>query len=331
MKKKSGITWQVTQSHIKKKKKVKLALLMLLVVLTTVIAGNLLRLVNSLFEPLNSVFDQRTYLWDGDSNLNLVYKNGENISLLVIISGERKVLSLDIPSNTFIKVPGDFGSWELRSIFDLGGGDLKASSKLLKDSLSVFFGLPIDGFLSSSEEIPSSKILRDFKNPFSVVSLLNKLKTDLTPLELISLYTLLQQVRSDKIESFDILGLDVLNSSELADGSHVYLPGSRLDSFISENFSDPKIKNEQKTIAVLNGTLSLGLAQKYSRLISNMGGNVIISDNTEDKVKYSVVFGEDSLTKKRLDQIFTSKYAILDSKFVSRAQITIILGEDLVQ
>lgn len=338
MKKKSGTVWQSAQSRIKKKKKVKLALFILSLVFATIIAGNLLRFLNSLFEPVSSGFNSRTYRWDGKTNLNLVYKNNENISLLTINPAEKKILSLEVPSNTFIAVPGGFGDWEVRSIFALGGEDLNTGSALLKESISGLFGLPIDGFLSSEGGMPLSVALRNLSiNPFSVIPWINKFNTDLTPIEMIRLYVFLQQVRSDNIESFDSKTLDVLTKTELADGTYVYLPNSMLDRFIQENFSEPQIKNEQAAIAVLNGTDSPGLAKKFSRLISNMGGNVIISDNTQYKIQYTTVIGVDSKTKKRLKQIFAPKYGILSSKHdqvtgnpASRAQITVMLGEDLL-
>lgn len=331
MKKKSGNSWQADHSRFKRKRKIKLALFVLGGVLLTILSGNFVRLVNNLFTPVSSSFEKRAYLWDGQYNLNLIYKNKENISLFVINPKEFKVSGLEIPSNAFIDVPGGFGSWELRSIFDLGGGDSSKGSKLLKSSLSLFFGLPVDGFLESGE-YESSEVFESLsKNPFSFTNWLGKIDSDLTPLELIRLYVFLQQVRSDKIENLSLLKLSVLESINLPDGSSVYLPNSRLDSFIIENLSDLGIKNEQKTIAVFNGTNTPGLAQKFGRLINNMGGNVVISGNTEEKFKYSLVYGEESDTKKRLAQLFSSKNVILDSKPTSRAQITIILGEDLAQ
>lgn len=335
MKKESKNLWQVTQSRSKKKRKVRLALVVLGIIVITLITGNLVRLINRLSEPLSLNYERRINFWDNRFNLNLVYKNEEKVSFIVIMPGEKKVLILEIPANTFMEVPGGFGSWEVRSIFGLGENDAKGA-KLLKNSISSFFGLPVDGFVQTRKtqttnlgNLDSQSWLPLNKNPFSFISWVGRMNTDLTLFEAIRLYILLQQIRFDKIEIIDLQSISVLENATLSDGSEIYLPGARLELFISENLLDPGIKNEQKTIAVLNGTNIPGLAQKYSRLISNLGGNVVISDNTSEKYKHSLVFGEKSLTENRLSQIFNSRYAILDTKPASRAQITVILGEDL--
>ena len=335
--KRNNSSWKNTQTHIKKKKKNKLALLVFAVILVSLLVGNLLRFISSLSQPLYSIFEQKPYSWNGRSNFNLVYKEGENISLIVINPLEKKVLNLNIPPNTFIEVPGGFGRWEVRSIFDLERGDSKKEAKLLKDSLSNFFGLPIDGFLQSEGGISSVDFFLILnKNPFSALSLFNKCKTDLTLIELLRLYALIFQIRSDKFESTDLLIAELLVNSKLADDTKVYFAGEKLDLFVLEKLSDPNIRNEQKTVAVLNGTDYPGLAQKISRIISNMGGNVVISDNADFKIKYTQVLGARSETLERFKQIFTSKYAKMEmqsaawvDRFASRAQIILVLGEDM--
>ena len=128
----------------------------------------------------------------------------------------------------------------------------------------------------------------------------------------------------------------LLVNSKLADDTKVYFAGEKLDLFVLEKLSDPNIRNEQKTVAVLNGTDYPGLAQKISRIISNMGGNVVISDNADFKIKYTQVLGARSETLERFKQIFTSKYAKMEmqsaawvDRFASRAQIILVLGEDM--
>lgn len=319
--KKSG--WKVAESRNKKNKKIKLALSVLLIVAVTIFAGNIFKLVSSLFKPFNNSFDQRSYRWDGGSNLYLAARNDadkENISLIVFSPGDGKLSIVNIPSQTYVEVPGGYGSWQIRSIFDLGEKDRKGSA-FLKSSLSDFFGLPIEGYIEFN-------ILQVKNNPLNLLASKGNMRTDLTVLELIRLFFGLKGVRADKIVEFDLKSLGGLEEKSLADGSNVYVANTRLDIFTSENLADPDIRKEQLSIAVLNGTSFPGLAQKYSRMISNLGGNVIIADNSETQFKNSFVFGEESKTKKKLLQIFGSKYDKIEQPD-SRAQVTVVLGEDL--
>lgn len=337
MKKASKVNWQEAQSKIRLKKKIKLALVVLSIVILIITVGNSARFISSLFKPFNLNYEKKSYSWDGKFNLYLTIRSGEEVFLLVFNPTDKKVISLEIPPQTLINVPGGFGPWQVRSIYELGEKSSKAGSSLLKSSLSEAFGLPIDGYLEISKGASKDAILNFKKNPFYFLSETAKFKTELTLLELIRLYLFLQQVRSDKFLSYNLLNEGLLEVASLADGTPAYLPSSILDSFVSDNLSDTNIKNEQMTIAVFNGTSYPGLAQRISRMISNMGGNIIILDNSENKFQYSAVYGAESLTKKRLSQIFNSKYAILDQKPVSpaglpasRAHINILLGEDMI-
>ena len=161
-------------------------------------------------------------------------------------------------------------------------------------------------------------------------SLLSDLKTNLNLWELLRLDLKLSKVRFDKVTELNLDKLGVLDRGNLPDGTFVFTGDPvKLDSVLSD-LADPKIASEHKTIAVLNGTGKGQLAVKWARLIRNLGGNVIITGNTEETKKTKVT-GEKSATLKRLQQIFGSEDT-KDSKGTSssRAQINLLLGEDYV-
>jgi len=245
--------------------------------------------------------------------------------LLILNPTEKKVMVLDIPPETEINVPGGFGSWPVRSIFGLGEKKSQGAT-LLKNSLSDFYGLPVSGYLETQlSPLEAVKVLKN--NPLPSLTGRSQQRSDLTIFELLRLYLCLGAVRSDKITELDLLALEVLDPFNLADGTKVYRANSRLDTFIQENLSEPKIKSEQLSVAVLNGTNHSGLAQRASRMISNLGGNVIITDNTS-LIPNSFVTGQGSFTKNKLTEIFSSKYAKINTQPASRAQVVVYLGED---
>ncbi len=314
--------WKETQSKTQRKRRNKLALIVLFLVTGLIFLSWAIHFTQSLFT--SSV--PRNYHWSGEFNINLAIKTS-SVSVLSYNPKEEKITILNIPDETYVSVPGDRGLWQLRAVYGLGKG------ALVKDTLALFLGVPIDGFLDLGSEKSASdfvSVLRE--NPFSGLNYLSSLKTDLTVWELLRLKMGINSVRFDKTYEID-LGKNILEKSRLPDGTEIYNTDSvKLDNVLSD-FIDPAIIAEHKSIAVFNATDRPQFAQKWARLITNLGGNVIITANAQKRFKKTLVSGEESLTLKRLKQIFSisGKIDPLNEEIISsRAQINVFLGEDYV-
>lgn len=320
--------WKTVQSRLKIKKKTRLALAVLGFLLALLLLSQLVSFTKLIHRPFRSQESTKNYAWNGEFNLNFVVnKNG--ISLVSYNPQEREVTIIAIPDETLIDVPFGFGKWQVRSIYDLGVGSKLSGDRLLKLSLSSFFGIPIDGYSSEN-------LVDEFRrNLLSGVTLLPKLKTDLTLLELMRLKLGLFQVRFDKTRKVDLLSLGVLDKEKLADGTEVFVADPvRLDSVMSD-FAEGEISNEHLSVAVFNAADKPLLARDAKRLIENLGGNVIVTQNAPKRVQRSYVGGEASKTLKRLTQIFDSCFNKCDKIPMSdlglaalRAQIIVVLGQD---
>lgn len=318
-------SWKVAQSKRQKKRKTKLALIVLGIVLAILVLAQGVKFSQLLFSPWKlSSSGKQNFSWNNQFNINLLVRS-ENISLVSFNPQDQEITILNIPDQTLIEASHGFGSWQLRAIYDLGqlqkgvGGD-----KLLKDSLSSFFGLPIEGMVEGD----LTTLIKDKKLSFFSVP---TLKTDLSLYDLIRLEMELSKVRFDKVKETNLEDSGVLDKQKLADGTQVLQADPvRLDQLLSE-LSDQSITQEHKTIAIFNSTNHPGLAQKAARLIANTGGDVIIVSNGKNKYEKSKISGEKSKTLSRIKQIFEANDTI-DPKdedlVLSRAQINLFLGED---
>lgn len=320
--------WKATQTHAKIKKKTKLALFTIGLIIILILLGQVINFTKALLNPWQQGALAKNYLWDRQFNINLVVKN-ESVSVLLFNPIKKEATIIKIPDNTFLDVPQGLGWWQLRSIYDLGG------DKLLKNSLSSFLGIPIDGFIKLTgylEQKRTEDLISEIRqNPLNTIRLLSSIQTDLTLWELLNLNLSLAQIRFDKVKTLDLVKLRVLDEQKLADGTWVFTADpARLDSILSDAV-DNKLREEHLSIAVFNATDHPQLAQKVKRLISNLGGNVIQISNAPKKSDKSYLFGEKSQTLKRLTQIFDlgDKINLKDlDEISSRAQINLILGED---
>lgn len=320
--------WKKHQHQSKVKKKTKLALLVLGLLIILLVLYQLINLIKLIHHPLNSQ-DKKIYTWNGEFNLNLIFTT-KPLNLFSYNAKEKKATILTIPDETYIDVARGFGKWQVRSIIDLGKTSNISGNTLLKESLSSFFGIPIDGFSSIN-------LVDSFRgNIFSGISVLPKMETDLTLLELARLKIGLLQVRFDKIEQIDLLDLGILERQKLADSTQVLVGDpAKLDSILTD-FADGQIRGEHLSISIFNATNKPLLAQKAKRLITNLGGNVIALQNAPRSIKKGYVEGDKSQTLERLSQIFSpnceSKCDRIPKEdlgaVVGRAQIIVVLGED---
>lgn len=346
---KSG--WKAHKMRLKIKKKTKLAILVLIMLLVVVLLGAILRLHSTFLSSWKFKGVTKNYLWNGQFNINLVVLTN-SVSLVTFNPKEEIITILNLPPQTYLEVPGGFGHWQLRAIFNLGKSEKKGGGKLVKETLSQFLGIHLDGFLAlgeSGENLTYQKSAKEIidvlrANPISGITLLSDLKTDLTLWELVKLKWAFWQVRFDKVKSIDILDFGVLDKETLADGTSVYTTDPvKLDSILTY-FTDPSLREESLSIAVFNATDYPQLAQRSKRIITNLGGRVIALANAEGKegkIKRTYIVGPNSKTKTRLLQIFDlgcsedpkcDKIVPQDLGLASmRSQISLILGEDFVK
>lgn len=324
--------WKSVQSKKKIKRKTKLAVFVLGVISAIIVTGWLFKFTQTLLNPWQQAGSSgKDYRWDGNYNINVLLKGGD-IAFLSYNPALQETTIIGIPDETMLEVFGGFGKWQAGSIFDLGESQKKGGgSKLLKTSLMDLLGLPVDGFLQF-EGPYSSKNTKEIvenlrKNSFEGFNLLFNLKSDLTLYELIRLKFALSSIRYDKVRYLDLEGLGILEREYLADNTPVFtFDPVRIDS-ISAGLSDPQIQSEHKTVAIFNSTDYPLIAQKGARIITNLGGNVIIVANSEKKLKKTIVSGEKSRTLKRFQQIFGSGEG-KETEASSRAEINVMLGED---
>lgn len=334
----SSHNWKDVQDKTKKEKKVKLALAVLAFLAILLLVSWGVRFTQNLFSPSDHLPSSRKHLWNQEFNINLVVR-ASKVSLLSYNPQEERVIIINIPDETFLEVPKGFGKWQLRAVYELGQSQKEGfGNKLLADTLAAFLAIPIDGYLdltSVEGQRSAFELIEDLrKNLFSGLGLLSGIRTNLTPWELLKLKMSLSGVRFDKIKQIDLEKLDILDKDNLLDSTPVYTADPvKLDSVVLD-LADPQIVAEHKSIAVLNATDRPQLALKWARLITNLGGNVIITGNAKDRLQKTIVLGEKSQTLERLQQIFTisDKISPSDESWVSeRAQITILLGEDFAQ
>lgn len=280
--------------------------------------------------------------WDGKTRLNLVVAS----SPVVVASLEprEKTLTLvSIPEVTYLEVPRGFGLYRIGAVFELGHLEGR-EGRLLAETVEQFLGVPVEGYLrleSRSEkwkvregdEEQMRMLVRQSLSITTLFSLLRgdpflkTMETNLSFWDLGRAWWLARQVRFDKIRFYDLEKVGVLEDLVLPDGTvGKTAEAGKLDEVLTGLFIEGQIRKENLTVELLNSTNQPGLAQQASRMIANLGGNVVKIGNQEGEIGKCQIFGPESETVMKLVKIFAceKKSSLLES----RAQVVIILGRE---
>jgi hypothetical protein len=283
----------------------KLGVIALAFLVILIIVGKIMGVLGSLSsEPLNGGF-AKSGTWDGETPLNLVVKADETY-LFSYSPSEKSLLLFKIPKDTYVDMPYDYGKWPVQSIYGLGQSEKPPiGAKLLQDTISYVFGIPVDGYIITSEK-PLKDLVDSEQGALSGgFNIFESRQSNLNILEKLRLWWSLKFIRSDKIQSLDLGKSDLSDWYLLPDSSRVLtLNQTKLDQFLRETLEDKNIKSEGLTIGIYNATDYLGLADRAARLITNMGGRVIFTQNAPNLTGKSTIVGKNSYTFNRLKGFF---------------------------
>lgn len=336
--------WKENKKNIKSSKNIKLGITVLSFIVVLIILGQILNFIKVLINPLS--FDLQREVWKGEFNINVVIQS-DSIYLLNFNPHQEEATVVSIPDETYLDVPQGFSKERIESIFSLGEYSKKGLGvSILKSAVVSLLNLPIDGFILFENDSSQNQLIQIIEqvrqNPFSGISLIGDIKSDMTPLELIRLKVGLWKVRFDKIRYVDLLERGVFDTLNLADGTTVLVADQVKLETVLTDFLDPKIREENLSVAVFNATDYPLLALKAKKMIISLGANVIIVSNSPQKLKNTYILGMESNTLKRLNQIFLPQKNNLGcaedkcdnidlNQISSRAQINIFLGEDFAK
>ncbi len=239
------------------------------------------------------------------------------VAILLLLSGILKVASI-IAKSTFdgthrYTLLIQYNAKEVRA-FSLSPQDstisvLSMSSKTTIYNARQYLAIPVDAFIKN-QNIPdsenSTQVLfymlmhyRDFKQ--------------LTSIDLIRLW-------------FYSRGIDQTNVSK-REITYPY-DVEKLDNISSSLFKDNAIVAENLNIQIINQTDVTGLGNRLSRVISNMGGNVISVESPDQLAKHSSItfVGSRGYTVSKLVKI--TNYHSIPMQKKSFADIIITIGQD---
>ena len=259
--------WRRKQIQRKKRKKLRIIGLVLIVILIIFLGWFGFKIYRSITRSI----------WDGQNQFNLAISS-HPVFVASFNPAEKSLNVMLIPQGTFIETIHGYGPCRVESIYRLGELSNKGG-ELFQGSLQEYLGIPVDAYASEHRTDNIEQRTKETKE-FIVKMIGNLLRdrgeTNLTKWDLIRLWWEFKNLRQDKITLVDLGQTSVSQQVDLPDGTKANkIDTERLESIMSQFFIDKKIKEEDLTVSVLNGTNHLGLANKVATLIKNIGGQVV--------------------------------------------------------
>jgi hypothetical protein len=116
----------------------------------------------------------------------------------------------------------------------------------------------------------------------------DSLKSNLTVIDLIKLTLYAQKVGGDNVSQNSVSAKDSPDFSQLT----------------SQWFIDPAISKENLNIEITNATDTAGLGNKFAKVVGNMGGNVVLVNNSQNvESKSKIYYKNDSYTVKKISKL----------------------------
>lgn len=167
------------------------------------------------------------------------------LSLTSYPSDNSAIITIMIPPEAYINVPGGYGYYQVEDVLELGRSERKGDA-LLVESVSALIGIPIE----------ASKQRMSYWDQI-----------------------LVWRVAGDKEierQSIDLDDYSVTISEKRVDGVEIEkLDPVKVDFYFGELFWERTIRDENTTIGIFNDSDTPGLANDYARMLENIGYRVV--------------------------------------------------------
>lgn len=294
----------------------------------------------------------RDGIWDGKRRFTVVL-DGNPLILFSVEPYSKQALLVQVPPNTILDVPYGYSTYPASAVFRLGNLDPKRSGgKLLSKSIENTFGVLVDGFIASKGEnrysfpIGSdalSKLKKDYFSLTSVVPAFMKfnaasgnLATNLSIIDIFRLWNSVRSLRADQILVVDLEKNNAVYDTRLPDGTIVKtLDRDVLDKVLFPDFQDQLVRMQNITVEVVNASDQEKVAAQFSRILKNMGVNVVVTTTAKETVNYScniLVSRRElrsSIIVDRLQKFY--RCAVEEESDIRVADLKIILGVGFIK
>mgnify|MGYP001612853930 FL=1 len=216
---------------------------------------------------------------------------------------------VSMPSDILISGAFGYGQYALSAIQTLDTLDHK-NGMLLSQSVSQAVGMPITGAIFTKSFPPDTPVLDTLKRHFSWRSigqrLVGRVGTTVSFSDWIHIVLLVHTLGTDDVEVLNLA--TAVTQMSRPDGVTVrVLDPQKVDYILGNSFHDTKLRNENKTVTIINTTTVFGIGSHIARMVNRFGIQVVSVGNQTEQID-NCQLETDKKTKNSLTYQFLKAY-----------------------
>lgn len=257
----------------------------------------------------------------GRFNVVLVTKP---VTLLSVNLADKTATAVIFPDDLYIpELAYGYGGYKASAIYAVGQLD-KRGGDTVAATVSDYLGIPVDGYIYDPVSLP-----KDIKGFFLGTGGVVGGQSDLNVLDRGRLAWVMLQTRLDKIKLVKLS--DFAEPLVLADGSTAEsVDKETLDGKLQGDFTERRIRDEDFRLEVVNSTRILGLGNRASRILTNIGTSVVNVGTTDVQIGdcqiQSTAKTRGSITVARISDVFSCQ--VLPPIEEGRSEVIVTLGTE---
>lgn len=259
-----------------------------------------------------------------------------NSQPLVVVSLNRsngEVMVIKIPGNTMISVSGGYGQYPAVSVWALAKQEGHGTG-LVTRSFREFLGIPIDLAVDVGGEVLSdndeTELVKDSQRIVWECMVGKRGCGEVDKIKLMGIWLATRKIAPGKVVYLPIESMPGTKTDQLPDGLSILEADiNGIDLFVSRYAVDERIKNEGLAIGVYNAAGYPGLATKASRILTNLGGRVLVVEDWEERLSSCELrSAEDvrvSFTYRLVKDVFDCRDGKVNGE--DEVDLTVLIGE----
>ena len=289
----------------------------------------LLLLVPLIFGAFRAYCYLSTKVWNGEDQINIVLGSKSSVAIFSFDPAEKTIAFLFLPPETLVETTGNYGRYRATSLYPLDEMEKKGGT-LFKGSLQSSLLVPLDAWVYSGKEIKKSDdpktVIKEIRE-----SLKESQKTNLTNWDRIRLSWQISRISEASVNILDLEKMGVFETVSLPDESKAFVINQvAVDDSLMSFFQDAKVREEDRSIAVMNSSDLAGLATAMGKIIERMGGRLVkVGDFPQQtancQIKSELLTPKNSYTVRRLLKVFPCQWK-LGTPEGYRADIVLVLN-----
>lgn len=214
-----------------------------------------------------------------DRQHNFIVLDTSSLTVEIFIPDRERILTIQLPSDSYVEVPGGYGYYRLKDLDALGKSERNEKELVLK-TISDVFGIPIEARLGAL-------LLWDHYQVWYARRVYQK------------------------DPPFDLSQEPIFSYQQRKDGEKMEIVDpSSVDRILGQTLWEKQIVNENIAVGIFNASGLPGIAATMARKLEKIGGRIIdeanweqVSSNTKCGIRFASSL-RDTYTLKRIQQLF---------------------------